>query len=225
MKRFILVLAAMLVSSFSLAADLPTKQTPYRATDPVDNWRGFYAGFNTGVAWGDFKVSGVPSFSSDGWIGGGQFGYRQRVINDVVLGLEVDGQFGSLNDSITIAKGVSASHKTRSFETARLVLGVANGPWLIYGTAGVAGAQGKGSLTVGSTTLSDSANHLGYAVGAGVEWQIPQVPSWSVAAEYLYLSFGSASYCAGVFGPVCIGVNGNLNDNVVRAKLNYRFGS
>ena len=67
----------------------------------------------------------------------------------------------------------------------------------------------------------------GWAVGGGVEWAVSR--NWSFKAEYLYVDFGRESY----FNPLPPGLPANfanrnggvfLNDNIVRAGVNYKFG-
>ena len=68
-------------------------------------------------------------------------------------------------------------------------------------------------------SISDSQIHSGWTAGAGVE--VMFAPKWSVKAEYLYRSFASQTYFAGVF-PAGV-ATGTLNLNSVQVGVNYHF--
>lgn len=65
---------------------------------------------------------------------------------------------------------------------------------------------------------STSSVHVGYALGAGVDWAVTE--RWVLRAEYMYLNFGRGS----AFGiaPITASDSG-MNVNLVRGALNYRF--
>ena len=64
-------LVALIATGPSLAADLAVRAVP-----PVyapNDWSGFYIGAHAGWGWGH-----DPGISSNGFVGGGQFGYNQQ---------------------------------------------------------------------------------------------------------------------------------------------------
>jgi outer membrane immunogenic protein len=111
--------------------------------------------------------------------------------------------------------------------------------FLAYVTGGFAWASTNQSLTVGFSTLSQTANGtagpgaIGGTVGAGVEWAFAN--KWSVAGEYLYARLGATSLalqtaplgggCSPGGVPSCeLNVSqSSFSNNIVRLKVNYRF--
>ena len=89
------VSALVLSSSVVLAADMPIKAPPLPA--PASAWTGFYVGLNAGYAWGNSDlrqifdlgptpVTGPPSLTPSGFIGGGQAGYNWQIGQSVFGG-------------------------------------------------------------------------------------------------------------------------------------------
>jgi outer membrane immunogenic protein len=73
---------------------------------------------------------------------------------------------------------------------------------------------------VATNNFAASANsvHVGYALGAGVDWAVTE--RWVLRAEYMYLNFGRGS----AFGIAPItAFDSGMNVNLVRGALNYRF--
>ena len=69
-----------------------------------------------------------------------------------------------------------------------------------------------------SGTASDT--HVGWTVGAGVEWAL--LDNWTAKVEYLYLDLGNATYLGGSSAPG--GFDVDLTAHTVKVGLNYRFG-
>lgn len=195
------------------------------------------------------------TLNPQGGFGGGQLGYNwQR--GSWVFGWEADFQGGSIRaskglsvvsldplDPTDDATALSqASSKLNVFGSFRGRVGfLATPTWLIYGTGGLAFGQVKDTLSVVAcdcaeiepieqivplstrTVTSDTAK-LGFAVGGGIEWMF--LPSWSVKAEYQYVSLASTQL---------FGTSDNRQDHAeaatrfdhryhtVRAGLNYHF--
>jgi outer membrane immunogenic protein len=219
-------LAAVGIAFFSLlgaasAADIPPAQ-PYRAPAMVPasfNWTGFYLGAYGGYAFGAGDVSGF-----DGWMAGGTIGYNYQPVGSAfVFGIEADGGWTNFGDSTTfIAPGVvfTASSEAKATATLRARFGAAFDRTLVYVTGGGAWLRNEISLGlaiagVGAIGATDTRNHMGYAVGGGLEYAF--TPNWSVKAEYLYLGLGSENYFS-------IVPSGDVNIHTVKLGLNYRFG-
>jgi outer membrane immunogenic protein len=235
--RRILAAAALLAiqSAGALAADLPM-QTAYQSpvvVAPIYNWTGLYVGVNAGYGTGTQDPLGLFSddfakfnYTMSGGMVGGTFG-GQIQSGHVVMGLEGDidwtsmkgagtgsiVKFGVLQGSATIASKVS------NIDTLRARVGYAQDNWLFYGTVGVALTNGTSSFgqTVGFACndplkpvvacVSKSEWHPGLAAGAGFEYGF--TPNLSAKLEYLWVGAGAAN---------------TLNENMVRAGLNFRFG-
>lgn len=150
--------------------------------------------------------SGSNAASSSSFAGGGHAGYNwQR--GPFVFGFETDLQATRLNsmmnDNVALQRaGVPGSPLLAQtsalidwYGTVRGRLGVASGPWLIYGTAGLAYGQVDltSSFTYGnvSTSLQQSQVRTGWVAGAGVNYLV--APNVSVNLIYQYVDLGNVS--------------------------------
>lgn len=80
------------------------------------------------------------------------------------------------------------------------------------------GAAPATLLATNSFAASANSVHVGYALGAGVDWAVTE--RWVLRAEYMYLNFGRGS----AFGIAPItAFDSGMNVNLVRGALNYRF--
>jgi outer membrane immunogenic protein len=83
----------------------------------------------------------------------------------------------------------------------------------------------RSTVTAGGVTLIDlSANKGGWTVGGGGEWMF--APNWSAKLEYLYMRADNVTGTAALPAPFLgtITSNTRIENNVVRAGLNYHFG-
>jgi outer membrane immunogenic protein len=195
-----------------------------------------------------FSLTSTGSQHASGVIGGGQIGYNWQ-FGYWVAGIEADyqgsGQRGD-NGGVPCAGlpvsscAVVAHANIDSFGTVRGRLGftVGDNRWLIYATGGYAWQSITGSIDVTTvlgtlTVLSASTTKSGYAVGGGVEAAL--WGNWTGGVEYLFLSTGdwdnsgfvvtSGSLLARAGIPVgsTIAETRSINNNILRAKINYRF--
>ncbi len=193
------------------------------------NWSGFYVGGNIGYGWGqgDGDIFGL-SWNQDGFFGGGQIGWNwQAPGSQWVWGVEVDSQWSNMKDDATFGLGAGAVGNVFSeltyFGTARLRLGYAWDRAMFYTTGGLAWGTNEigGSVAVGPflAGASSSNTHVGWTVGAGVEWAL--LDNWSAKVEYLYLDLGSSDYFGGAGAG---GFDADVTAHTVKVGLNYRFG-
>ncbi len=218
------------------------------------NWGRAEASTTIGHIGDYFGTCGVPictdpflaanrsrSFNTNGFTGG----YNWQAGN-IVGGVEFDFQYfrsaGSLsviapfagNDPLN-TRTVNSSISTDWLVTARPRLGVAANNWLFYGTGGLAVTRLKAnwgysdSVTVASENAAASATKTGWVVGGGVEVALPG--SWLIGGEYLYVRFnGGVSGTGNIVRPgtpsddVLNHTAGDLRSNIVRLRLNYKFG-
>ena len=206
MKKILLSSVAFLgLATGALAADLPSRRAPAPviAAVPVFTWTGFYVGVNAGYGWSDDDFDAVDFADEDddgGFVGGAQVGYNYQ-IGSFVVGLEGDIQyidFGStrFRDADLVLREAGIDDW---FGTARARAGVAFGQALIYGTGGFA--------------FADDAN--GWTVGGGVEYAFTN--NLSAKIEGLYVNLDNDDDFPGFDGETDFGV--------VRAGLNFRFGT
>lgn len=204
--------AAVAFSSAAFAADVPMRGPVYtKATPaPVWSWEGQYIGVHGGYFDGSNDVFSPGAFPLEprGGYGGLQFGYLHHLSRNWVIGYEVDVSFGGID-----ATSGAVVHSIDVFGTARTRLGYAQGPWLVYGTAGLAWAQTDFTNNAGTSV---ERPQVGYAVGAGIEYAFAR--NWSAKFEYLYLDFGTTN-STGVI------LSSDLTASTFRLGLNYRFAN
>lgn len=223
MKRVVLGLLLTSVAGAAYAADLPAPPAaPYTKApaivSPATNWSGFYIGAMGG--YGEENTS--DQFAIKGGFGGGTIGYNWQ-FGQFVAGIEGDGAFADINNSVTqVFPGIgalTASAKVDALGTVRGRFGVAFDQVLLYGTAGLALADTKIGASGLGVNLSDSKTMTGWTAGAGIEWMF--LPHWSVKGEYLYRSFSSQTFFAAQLPP---GISsGTLNINSGQVGINYHF--
>lgn len=231
----VLALAAAPAMAADLGQAYPVKAAPV-AVVPVFSWTGFYLGANVGYAWSDVDANTFiddnysTGFSADGFIGGGQIGFNYQFENNVVVGVEADIEFGDVKDSLYLTEpfgadfDVASSVKTDYFGTVRARLGYAFDNVLPYVTGGFAWAHTKVNTTVypedgGSFSDSDENTHLGWVIGAGLEYAF--APNWTAKVEYLYSDLGSETY-SGDFGDI-YSSDVDLKIQTVKLGVNYKF--
>jgi outer membrane immunogenic protein len=242
MKKLLLASAALMAvfTGSAVAADMRPAPA-YAPPPPVYNWTGGYWGGNIGYSWGESKhdqtLLGVGTFSRsrdiDGVIGGVQAGYNYQG-GAWVWGWETDfqgsGQKGGDTFLVAPLTTITTDHKLEWFGTARTRLGFL---WsqhvLVYGTAGIAYGQVKNDATItvagiGSAIATFKDVKAGYTVGAGVEGALGG--GWSAKLEYLYIDLGKTERTLATPGlGTIVSETFRTTDNIVRAGLNYKFGS
>ncbi len=203
MRKTMLVAAAALIGSVGVAAaaDLGGYRGPSMKDEPLPaiypTWGGFYVGGNVGYGWGnvknDFTFGDTISDDPNGVIYGGQIGYNfQR--GNIIFGLEASLNGTGMDDSKSVFI-VDESGKLKNqidwYATGVGRLGYASGSWLFYGFGGVAWGNVKTKLSTdsGDFSDSDSATHIGWTAGAGIERLISG--NLSVRLEYSHVDLGS----------------------------------
>ena len=180
----------------------------------------------------------------DGVIGGGQIGYNWQFApifgwgNGWVLGIEADiqgsGQRASRDFSITDVTNTftfsgNVEDKLTWFGTVRGRSGIAFDRTLWYVTGGWAFGDRTidGTVTVttagvpASASFSTSKTLNGWTVGAGVEWAFWS--RWTAKFEYLHVDFTNTGGDFTSVNPATTVSVGHLQDEIVRAGVNWRF--
>lgn len=184
------------------------------------------------------------TIDADGWLGGLQVGYNWRLQGPIVIGFEADISWTDMDGSGTFDTdkyGRSVWSKQHDLEldyfgTARVRLGYAAQSVLPYITGGLAWGKTSGDLAVtyippagvgGTSYASTDENHVGWTIGAGVEYAISS--NLSIKAEYLYVDLGDEDYL--FKGETYTGLPfdtdsfaSDLTFDVVRVGLNYKLG-
>jgi outer membrane immunogenic protein len=226
----------------ALAADLPVKPFTAIAVAPVRfSWTGCHAGVNLGGASSADTNTGLSgnsrSFSSPGFVGGGQVGCDYAFAPGWVAGVEGRAAWTSLTNShpasvVSLATGVTVPSQftlTNNFlasTTARLGYSFAD-HWLVFVRGGAAWTREKVDdifMFPGRIAVDPSATvfRSGWTAGTGVEYVFD--PHWSMTLEYNYHDFGGNSLR--LTSPNGASVNlRSLKDTIHAATIgvNYRF--
>ncbi len=247
MKTFFVASVALLglAGSQASAADMAVKAPPPIVTT-VFNWTGFYLGIEGGGAWGRTQyiaadpavpaVLGLPitnPFDVSGGLFGGTVGYNWQFSNWVV-GAEGDlswvSKSGINNDIPPFTTTWTNTTSERWLGTGRLRLGVTPADrWLVYATGGfaVAGVEATvNSTATGAGIFSQTQTRWGWTVGGGIEAAINR--NWSLKAEYLYVDLQNGTYFSPDIlsaGQTIVTRTVTLNNNILRAGINYKFDS
>jgi len=231
MRRHATILVSTIALSLGLisAASSADLRPAYKAPPPVAapyvySWSGFYIGGHAGGAWVEHGDSG--------FLGGGQVGYNWQLAPNWLIGVEGDFSGTTVNGGgFVSAPGITVTGNTdlNWLASVRGRLGYTWDRYMLYFTGGGAWADvsGGGTVTVanvGSGTWSAGGTASGWVVGGGGEWMF--APNWSLGVEYLHYHFDHADISGSVPGFNFAGsVSGDLGSvDVVRARLNYKFG-
>jgi opacity protein-like surface antigen len=195
-------------------------------TTPVSDrydWSGFYLGLNAGGAFGINTMStsgggGSGSVNEPGFLGGAQVGANYQT-GAMVWGFEADYDASTQNKSLPAGVLAGSTSQTPWLATLRGRVGMAFDRTLVYGTAGAAAGELRSIATIPAGTTSTSVTYGTWTAGGGVEYGITD--HLSARIEYLYLDSGHIA--TGLIGPPATTITSRVQDNLVRAGLNYRF--
>ena len=243
-----LSLTAAIVVSVIAFAQMASAAPP---SPPVYGWTGWYFGLNVGGTWGGGSVDTTASNSeycppgscgkaldfanasiqgatgefplrTDGFIGGGQFGYNWQLADRVVAGFEADfqGLAGAGKSSATsasfdvsgfanhsVSTDLSVSKSIDFLGTVRGRLGYLVEPrLLVFGTAGFAYGHVKSSLAISQNLVGSGLGSLETSIGTALNTSRMQggwtlgggfewmfASSWTAKVEYLHYDLGSVT--------------------------------
>jgi high affinity Mn2+ porin len=228
--RYAVLFALSLAIPVAAAAQEKSDALPTAGLSAKHNWDGFYFGGHVGFGGGNAnaKVSDATSMSTSntfgGPIGGAHLGYNVLLPSHILLGAEVDTTFPNyIASNAVIASVATPQNQIREeldyVATARGRLGYVYGPWLLYGTGGVAlmGSRFLNDLPSGDEE-KQLRSRVGGVVGGGAEYAFDR--DWRLRLEYLYGRFASANvaFPSGAtyasttdFNMVRLGLNRKLN--------------
>jgi outer membrane immunogenic protein len=204
-----------------------------------------YTNYTTSTA-GAIDAFASGQLDSSIGIVSGKIGY-DRQYGHLVLGLEADFSYLGLNESKAInGNPFGGSPWYADFRedassdwllTVRPKLGLAFDRFLPYVTGGLAYGDVKFRYTesewnpdgfgIGAAAASKSVNQVGWAAGAGVNYELTR--NWILNAEYLHVDLGSVNVTGAVLDygvPVAYQhFNTSYQYDIGRAGISYRFGS
>lgn len=250
MKILLAAAVALGMSVSAAVADEPTKQPDWTGV-----YVGAFGGYGFGSSDVDLSHSTgaifyndpfVPDQGSlsdpDGWFFGGQIG-ADKQFDRVVVGVVVDLSKGNMDASNTFTTPLGSQWAITSdlemFGTARVRVGYLIQPHVLaYVSGGVAWGRvdvkqattfvdGNGDFLDDGGRTSGKFDHVGYAIGGGLEWMLAD--GWSLTGEYLYIDLGGEDYqLKGTTKPngnvpYVETFGGDLSMHTLRVGVNYRF--
>jgi outer membrane immunogenic protein len=242
----LLVCGISLSSTAGMASDLvvaPAAPTVV-ASESID-WSGFYAGFSVGYGLGNVDAVDLQAFpdgdgaefgtiAPEGFTGGVQAGVNVQH-GSMVFGIEAGlggADYSGESEETIDGVATTASTSVDWYGTLGARAGVAVGPALIYGTAGLAAGGLHGTIEAigpgdeyGLLETSEDAA-LGYTVGAGVEYKVSDQVSLVGAYQFVHLGQDVTGTVEDSFGnDLGIEPSSTVNAGVHNFKvgLNYHF--
>jgi len=187
--------------------------------------------------------SGSNSATAESWVAGAHAGYNWQQ-GLAVFGFATDLQATHLSSSMSggltyrappnfippATDGAATTGLVDWYGTVRGVLGVANGPLMIYGTAGL--AYGHVSLASHFSTAGLTLNSLvseiktGWVAGVGFEYLL--LPNLSLGLLYQYVDLGGLNLAASsppAFVTIAQTANTTGRFQAVMAGISWRFAS
>jgi outer membrane immunogenic protein len=237
------ILLSLAIAIPAMAADMPLPGPApippgsyYPASAPL-NWGGLYFGVNGGYGFGNstWNNAGVStgSFAASGGLAGGTAGLNYAGFGGFLVGVEGDLDWSGLKGSsstaacvgLGAAAGTTCQTKSGWLSTARGRVGYAFNHFLVFATGGAAVADFRAGLNPQATFIS-LGPQVGWTAGGGLEFALTE--NWTAKVEYLYVGLGTIACPAGT---ICSLVNPagvsspsiSLNENLVRAGVNYKF--
>lgn len=186
----------------------PAPLPPEQVFAPVYDWTGLYVGIQGGYAWTRLTEPDGFEEDFDGGALGAHAGFNFQH-GDFVYGIEGDFNY-NWNENTYFPGGVPVDVGVDWDGSVRARLGYAWDRTLIYGTGGVAFANGY----IEAPGFDESESFVGWTIGAGVEHAF--LDNVSARLEYRYSDFGSEDFGLG-FGDF------DLDQHTVRVGLSYRF--
>jgi outer membrane immunogenic protein len=198
------------------------------------NVNGGMAGVTAGVSgqWGAWVVGAEGDFDWQGLKGTSNSPYCTSLITSTV-----PNTIGPNPVTVTTAAGLGCKTASTWLGTFRGRFGYAWDRVLVFGTAGIAGAN----VQTGLNGLPPQTNFdIGWTAGAGVEWAFAD--HWTFKVEYLFVDLGNVScnhgYSCGYDAAatttggnnptITPAVNSNstvkLNENLIRVGVNFKWG-
>jgi outer membrane immunogenic protein len=239
MRRLIvLAIAALTAASPAFAVDLTRAPAP--AAPVPFSWTGCSIGGHFGFDVSDDRTTGPLgrsiSFSSMGFVGGGQIGCDYQFAPRWVVGVEGQAAWTNLKKTYAgtvrnFATGVTLpSHDTLRNDflaslTPRLGYSIID-QVLVFAKGGAAWTDEKYDIAFTNeqgiaVDPGAARTRTGWTVGAGLEWAF--APHWSSTLEYEYYNFGNSGIL--LTDPHAIVTVASLKDqiNTVTLGVNYHF--
>lgn len=239
-KRSALAALALLSPVMAMAADLPLPGLPPAPPPPVFagfDWSGIYVGVQGGYAWGrdntkeyvtaTWTFVGLANrFNPEGYVLGVHVGGNWQ-FGSFVVGVEGDIEHAGLKGGFVdppvapFNPGGRANTVIDVQGSLRARFGYAIGNALIYGTAGIAGADMEATyFNWGGVGETFKKTVWGYTVGAGLEYAFTN--NLTARVEYRFTEFNLARNDSLVAFPGFSGTQRPIY-NTGRVGVSYKF--
>ena len=186
------------------------------------------------------NATGGHGSNRTGFTGGIEGGYNYQM-GSWLLGLETDFVAQENNERVTdtfqsalpstppVIYSLNQRAKTQWMWSLRPRLGYVAGPWLFYGTGGIATSDIKVKLEFSDNrsppnfiSSDKSKTKTGWIAGAGAGYALS--PNLSVKGEWLYADFGSIrTTFTSASGFVSLTSKAKVRTNIARIGVDYRF--
>ena len=206
---------------------------------PAYNWTGVYFGGSVGGGWQNMdwrythpEVATVPFSASDGDGVGGVHVGAQIQFGHIVGGVEVGGTwrfddgFSGKTGCITGSLATCEAKIRDGVLTVGPRLGWAANNWLFYATGGYAEGRVVSRLLEPDRTVFDrtSKDENGWFVGGGIEYAIARNVILGVEYQHVDLDTTFHRSSADGFAPGPNGRDIGASEDIVRARLSFKFG-
>lgn len=205
-------ISAVAFASAVQAADLVIDEAPVVIPGVVEstgNFDGLFVGVFGGYALGSLEFDvpaappgAVPDFDPEGWQLGVDAGVNFSLGNGIVMGVVGDIAWANIEDSLSPSLDTEITSTIDWLGSLRGRVGFDAGSFMPYLTAGLAFAHNTVEATdsgaVPAVSVSDDQMHIGWTVGAGVEFAVSE--NLSLDASYRYNDYGDATYTGTGFG-------------------------
>lgn len=236
---FAILIASAVLARPALADGFPIDF----ATPPADqsyNWSGYYAGVNAGWIGANSTITSaspgsnsITKPSDDSAL----YGFHAGVNNQTghfVMGFDFSADHTDVRGEGTWSGSFFPTNQGADFNINWLGLGsirvgYASGPWLLYGTGGIAIADVQSNYRCrpcapARINYAPNANtQIGWNAGAGIEYMLR--PNVSLGIEYLHVDLGEDFYADNDNSCGSCERNVDLSADVVRARISYLFGN
>lgn len=228
MKKYTISLlagvAALGFASAGYAADLIV-EAPVVTPGVVSvsgNWDGAYIGAFIGAGWGTADHIPGPGFPGDpegndldlsGWLVGVNAGVNFTLSEAIVAGIVGDIAWTNISGTDDFGLFGDIEHTINWQGSIRGRLGFDGGAFLPYVTGGLAFANAT-RTSLGPDTSAD-ATHIGWTVGAGVEFAVAD--NASIDLLYRFSDYGEQEYDYGSSPTI------DLQTHTLQVGLNWRF--
>lgn len=212
MKMIQLVAASAIALLSSVSAYAADMVAP---SQPVYSWAGGYVGIQGGYGWTDAKFTEGPFAEKENFNGGllgVHAGYNFQS-GAFVYGLEGDVSY-NWNKTDIFDGFMNARADWQG--SLRLRAGYALDRVLIYGTGGVAIANGVVKYPGFPINVQSNKTFTGFTVGAGAEYAFAE--NWTARLEYRYTDFGKQNV-----GLIIGDIDAKLKQQSVLVGVSYKF--